>query len=55
MIVRDVEPLKCNRCGHSWFARQVEVRVCPKCHSIYFDRPRKEPKEIKNDKQEKAD
>lgn len=33
--------LNCKRCGHSWFPRKSEVRICPKCKSAYFDRPRK--------------
>ena len=34
--------LKCERCGHEWNPRKPEVRVCPKCHSPYWDRGRKE-------------
>ena len=35
---------RCERCGHEWVPRRdvdIEPRVCPKCHSPYWDRPRK--------------
>lgn len=33
---------RCERCGHEWLPRQEgEPRVCPKCKSPYWDRPRK--------------
>lgn len=30
------------RCSHKWVPRKPEVRVCPKCHSPYWDRLRGE-------------
>ena len=32
----------CDRCGHKWVPRQqgVEPKVCPKCKSPYWSRPR---------------
>lgn len=38
--------IECMRCGHSWIPRKNDVRICPKCKSIYFDTP----KDIKNGK-----
>ena len=33
---------RCERCGHEWVPRnQEEPRVCPKCKSPYWNRPRK--------------
>jgi len=35
---------RCERCGHEWLPRQGradEPRVCPKCKSPYWNRPRK--------------
>jgi len=32
--------VKCLRCGHEWVPRQSVIRVCPKCHSPYWDKPR---------------
>lgn len=39
-----VEANKCERCGHVWMPRNnKEVpRVCPKCKSPYWNRPRRE-------------
>ena len=38
----------CERCGHEWFPRiDAEPRVCPKCKSPYWDRPRQERKNTK--------
>jgi len=36
------ERLECKRCGHQWIPRQKEIRICPKCKSPYWDRPKKE-------------
>ncbi len=35
---------RCDRCGHEWVPRdfETEPRVCPKCKSPYWNRPRKE-------------
>ncbi len=34
---------KCDRCGHEWVPRdsENEPRVCPKCKSPWWNRPRK--------------
>jgi predicted Zn-ribbon and HTH transcriptional regulator len=33
----------CERCGHKWIPKQLDVepRVCPKCKSPYWNRPKK--------------
>lgn len=34
--------VKCLRCGHSWIRKTPEKpRVCPSCHSPYWDRVRR--------------
>jgi len=33
--------MKCNRCGYMWVARIVRPRMCPRCKSFYWNRPRK--------------
>ncbi|MBI4362265.1 MAG: hypothetical protein HY558_03740 [Euryarchaeota archaeon] len=37
-----LDGLKCERCDHEWIPRHPEEnpRVCPKCKSPYWDRPR---------------
>lgn len=33
---------RCHRCNHEWLPRGEGVpRVCPKCKSPYWDRPRR--------------
>jgi len=34
---------QCERCGHKWVPRNEKEhpRVCPKCKSPYWDKPRK--------------
>lgn len=33
----------CERCGHKWVPREEETpRVCPRCKSPYWDRPRRD-------------
>jgi predicted Zn-ribbon and HTH transcriptional regulator len=40
---------RCERCEHEWVPRNVEdePRVCPKCKSPYWNKPRKEAKDSK--------
>ena len=43
-----LEGLQCERCGHIWLPMKPvsEIRICPKCKSPYWDRPRRnKPKE----------
>jgi predicted Zn-ribbon and HTH transcriptional regulator len=36
---------RCERCEHEWLPRgDKEPRVCPKCKSPYWDRPRQHKK-----------
>jgi len=42
-----IQKLACVRCGHTWVPRKKEVRICPKCKSAYWDRPRRKPKNEK--------
>ena len=46
-----IKRLVCSRCDHKWIPNsQVETpAVCPKCHSAYWNRPRKLSKQ-ENDK-----
>lgn len=39
--------LECLRCGHKWIPRgikpkngEVDIRICPKCKSPYWDKPK---------------
>jgi len=36
--------LKCNQCEYEWTPRQTDVRRCPNCGSIRWDKPKKEEK-----------
>lgn len=40
MQILTVNQLKCKRCGHVWVNRKVEVRICPRCKSAYWDKDR---------------
>jgi len=38
-----IEGYQCERCEHKWIARsKKEPVVCPKCHSPYWNKPKKE-------------
>ena len=40
---------RCERCSHEWLPRkEKEPKVCPKCKSPYWDRPRRKPKNQPN-------
>lgn len=38
----------CNRCAHIWLQRESTIRTkeCPKCHSPYWDKERKNKRRI---------
>ena len=46
MAVVSITGYKCERCAHEWVPRDrvQEPRVCPKCKSPYWNRPRKASK-----------
>ena len=39
----------CQRCGHRWIPRKDEVRKCPKCQSVWWDRPAENEEAGKDD------
>lgn len=39
MVTIKVKGFRCLRCGHEWLPkRKEEPRVCPKCHSPYWNK-----------------
>lgn len=45
MVQVQVWAWKCERCEHVWVPREdAEPRVCPKCKSPYWNKPRRKPK-----------
>jgi uncharacterized CHY-type Zn-finger protein len=50
-----IEGYICERCKHQWVARGIEEpRVCPRCKSPYWDRPRRIKKKLKGIKKSKT-
>jgi len=50
-IVVEMWQLTCERCGHKWETRLRDPRVCPHCHSPYWNRPRtREVKKLKDER-----
>jgi len=45
MKVKIQKQLKCKRCDYEWNPRKTEVRVCPNCHSPYWDKEKNTQKE----------
>ena len=44
MVTIKQQGYKCTRCDHQWVPRKStdgEPRVCPKCKSPYWNKPRK--------------
>lgn len=39
------EGLECLRCGHKWRPRKSTIRICPKCKSPYWDRPKRDKRQ----------
>jgi len=37
--VRTMAFLQCLRCLHQWIPRQGDVRLCPKCKTVNWDKP----------------
>ena len=47
-----IKGYQCERCTHQWVPRdESNPRVCPKCKSPYWDRPRQKQGLSKNEKQ----
>jgi len=47
MVLLKLSGFRCSRCEHEWVPRiesDDEPRVCPKCKSPYWDRPRRDTK-----------
>jgi predicted Zn-ribbon and HTH transcriptional regulator len=46
-ILLTVPGFRCDRCNHEWIPRDKSEspRVCPKCKSPYWNRPRKAKKQ----------
>ena len=40
MQIVDIPILRCYRCGYAWRPSQPVVRICPRCKSERWDRPR---------------
>ena len=45
-MVIDIPILKCNQCGHKWTPRTEDPRICPKCHSLRWDKEKRSGNEI---------
>jgi Zn finger protein HypA/HybF involved in hydrogenase expression len=37
----NVIELECKKCGHRWFPRGRDVRICPACKSAWWDLEKK--------------
>lgn len=33
-----ITKLNCKRCKHSWIAKKIDIRQCPKCKSAYWNK-----------------
>ncbi len=44
----------CMRCGHEWFPRKRDVRICPICKSARWDQPRRVRKSSQTEGERKA-
>jgi predicted Zn-ribbon and HTH transcriptional regulator len=38
----EIRQVSCSRCGHAWKTLLERPRQCPKCHSSYWDKSKKE-------------
>ena len=45
----DIRFVSCKRCGYDWAPRKIDVRLCPKCQSPYWDRERTQFPAMKKD------
>ncbi len=37
MKLRYKKRVQCKKCNHQWIPRKLDVRVCPKCKSAWWD------------------
>jgi hypothetical protein len=40
----ELRKLHCHRCGYKWVPRVEKIRVCPKCKSPWWDKPKDTPR-----------
>jgi predicted Zn-ribbon and HTH transcriptional regulator len=42
-----VKGFRCERCGHEWVPNDINIepKVCPKCKSPYWNKPRRKIKD----------
>lgn len=33
--------LECKKCGYKWIPRKKEIRQCPKCKSVWWDKDKR--------------
>lgn len=38
----EIKEMQCRRCNHKWIPRKTEVRMCPKCRTVWFDKEKNE-------------
>ena len=41
LIVLNIPKVKCKQCGHEWIPRIEDPRICPKCHSLRWDKEKR--------------
>ena len=39
-----ITKLVCKRCGHKWVPKKEEIRQCPKCKSVWWDKEKNDDK-----------
>lgn len=47
-----IKKIRCLQCSHQWIPRKEEIKKCPRCQSVWFDKPKKK---IKNENNKKRD
>ena len=36
--------IECKRCSYRWIPRKMDIRICPKCKSPYWDKDKNSKK-----------
>jgi predicted Zn-ribbon and HTH transcriptional regulator len=45
-----IPTLKCEKCNYQWIPRVADVRQCPKCKSVRWDKPKVKNEDEKSSK-----
>jgi len=44
--LKSLKTLECKKCGHKWVPRRLQIKMCPRCKSIKWQKGKNVKKEL---------